>query len=90
MLDSDIQSFLKFCERCGMLGGERLAFYYCFPSGRVVETSALYHVLHFKHREDDRDIKLIAGQQFPHCPLCDDIVFYLLSESSAAAHKKAA
>ena len=35
MLDSEIQSFLKFCERCGMLGGERLAFYYCFPSGRV-------------------------------------------------------
>ena len=61
-----------------------------YHPGQFVEESGLYRVLHFKHRQDDKDVMLTAGEHFPHCLICDDIVFYLPSEASTTADKQAA
>ena len=46
--------------------------------GQVVESSGVYRVIHYKHRESDTETSFVAGDIFPHCGKCDDLTAYIL------------
>jgi hypothetical protein len=49
-----------------------------FQPGQRVAASGIYHAVHYKHRESDRHVTLLAGDIFPHCNQCDDLIEYIL------------
>ena len=49
-----------------------------FYPGQKVSASGIYRAVHYKHRESDEHIALVAGDIFPHCWHCDDLTEYYL------------
>jgi len=45
-----------------------------FSPGQNVPTSGIYRAVHYRHREADQEVALIAGQIFPRCHECEDLV----------------
>jgi hypothetical protein len=49
-----------------------------FSPGQKVPTSGIYRAVHYRHRESDREITFVAGQIFPRCSQCDELVEFQL------------
>ena len=53
-----------------------------YSPGEQVRLSGIYRARHYKHRQDDGEIALFAGANFPGCGDCDDLVDYTLIRSA--------
>ena len=63
-------------------GGGESANRDVYSPGEKVRFSGIYRARHYKHRQDDGEIALFAGANFPGCGDCDDLVDYTLIRSA--------
>ena len=55
-----------------------------FHAGEIIPVSGIYRAIHGRHRVA-HDVTLLAGEDFPRCAKCGDLVgFELIAEATAA------